>query len=724
MHGPAVAFPTTAESRPEPSLARRLYVRALDPECRLPSGALVDELRSELGRFRNAGQRPSDLAALREAATRWASQETARFVGLLDRAAGDPDREAVVRQAGLSAAPLALLSGAWLQWLSAPGNADDPPTLRVLGLYAADLGAGHPHASRGSAYLTVLRSLLLAEYATPPARLAQDQRVDDGSFYLPSVLLALSRRPDEFREELVGADHCLRTVGLLPVLALVRAAHPHTTRWESVDPSGVRQGGEGSGVELSLAAVGALLDTSSPERTPRLVAGFGWAMEALRGWHTSLYDRLESCLDPAYGMGELMRLRAREGAVYHHDFAMEGRSLSAWLTECRTDPAPFLGVLARSRMVKPGRSEASSLVNGLVGERGPMFRVFAPEDLAVVRRWIDSLPPRDAHAAERRPQPVVPPFAVPRLSWPTTAAEPEGSAPEDLRDAYWRLQGRTTSPAVHRWAREYVHGWLARSRHGIGRDGTTLPEHWPAEGLRPWLAAEHDRHGEEFERGNATEVPTREELVDSTVQLAPLTLIDGSWLQGFTDYTEASSEIGFSLFETYWDELGNGEPRLNHPLIYREVLAEMSVELPPTASREFARWSGFRDGSFELPVYWLAIGRFPRTFLPEVLGLNLAMELSGVGGSYRRARIALREHGFSTRFVDIHNTIDNVSSGHSAWAADAVDTYLSTVPASHLAQVWHRVRTGYRSLNPPSGLWARQAQRRARGSRTGKRFTR
>ncbi len=74
--------------------------------------------------------------------------------------------------------------------------------------------------------------------------------------------------------------------------------------------------------------------------------------------------------------------------------------------------------------------------------------------------------------------------------------------------------------------------------------------------------------------------------------------------------------------------------------------------------------------------------------MPEVLGLNLAMELSGVGGTYRRARLALKEYGFSTRFVDIHNTVDNVATGHSAWAADAIDTYLSSLLVSQGRARW------------------------------------
>ena len=141
----------------------------------------------------------------------------------------------------------------------------------------------------------------------------------------------------------------------------------------------------------------------------------------------------------------------------------------------------------------------------------------------------------------------------------------------------------------------------------------------------------------------------------------------------------------------------------------------MGFAVPPTASREFAFWPGFRESSLELPVYWLSVGRFPRTFMPEILGLNVAMELSGVGGSYRRSKIALQAYRFSTRFVDIHNTIDNVAAGHSAWAADAVDSYMAALPlstgAAARAQAWERIRVGYRSLNPPTGFWARQLAR-------------
>jgi hypothetical protein len=697
--------------------ASALFVRASDPETPFPDGDPIRLIRDELHRLPGAAEE-GDLAGLQGIAASWAGAERERFGLLLASVDGGDAQDALVRRAVLACAPLALRCGAWLQWMSAPGNADDPLVLHILSLYASDVGVGHPLASRGNAYLALLVHLRIAEHAVPVARLAGDRRIADRDFTIPALLLAMSRRPDDFRPEILGADLCLRTVGLLPALAMVRQLHPAAVDWVAVDPSTSRQPDRPTDLERS-QEIAALLLAEAPDR---VLLGFRWAFASIRAWSTSLLRELDEARDPGFEMAELLRLRAREGAIYHKSFTLQGKTLSEWLQASRTDPRPLLDVLASSKMVKPGRAEKSSLVNALVGEKGPMFRVFAPEDLVVIKRWINSLPATS-------PQPASPAVPTPELSPDLLAAlDSVGSQPDQeprsIREAYHLLQRRSATPVVQDYARRYVHGWLARARHGLSTSEDGLPERWTPAGLRPWLLEQHDRHDRDFEAGADVPVPSKEALIDSTIQLAPLTLIDGAWLQGFTDYEHVSSEQGHFLFETYWDELGNGEARLNHPLIYRQVLAEMDVEVPPTASREFAQWQGFRDTSFELPVYWLSIGRFPRTFLPELLGLNLAMELSGVGGSYRRARIALKKYGFSTRFVDIHNTIDNVATGHSAWAADAVDAYLASVPLSAgpdvLDGIWGRVRVGFRSLNPPSGYWARKAFRRASKISAGK----
>jgi hypothetical protein len=699
------------------SAFRRVYARSADPEASIPGGDLVELVRSELRRTTAAPARPLD-DLMRDAAD-WSSATAERFEAVGDSADQD-GRRLALRRVALGWAPLGVAAGAWLQWMTSPGNADATLPLRTLALYASDIGAGRPGAARGSVYLNLLRKLHASEYAVPLARLPGDMRIRDAAFRLPAVLLLMSRRPDDFGPEIVGADLCLRAVGFPPPLATARSQI--RADWAAIDYSLARDGGEPA--TQRCRAVADELVQDGPESTARVHAGFGWALTTLRETAESLHAELTASLEPGHAMAELMRLRAREASVYHGQVMLEDRPLAAWLRDCRDDPRPFLDVLARSRWVKPGSSATSPLVNGMIGERGPMFRIFSADDLTVIRRWIDGLtssgPATGTVAAP--PAAVTDPAGRHRLALlpDLLAAEPSaGLSPTGIRDAYHLLMSRSGGPALGSWSLRYVRGWLARSRHGADLRTGPLPPQWTSEGLRPWLQGQHDRHGVEFETTAEAPLPSRAAVVEDAVQTAPLTLIDGSWLQGFTDYELASSEIGYSLFATYWDELGNGEPGLNHPLINREVLQQMGVDLPPTSSAEFARWPGFRDTSFELPVYWLCIGRYPRTFLPEVLGLNLAMELSGVGGTYRRARLALREYGFSTRFVDIHNTIDNVATGHSAWAADAVDTLMSTLPDSSgpggRPEVWQRVRTGYRSLNPPGGPLARWACWRAAG---------
>lgn len=689
---------------------RNLYLRVVDPECWLPDDPTVDDLRVAL---RGSGRTPPkplhSLAAGQRAATEWSSAEAVRFRELVATAGTGETRQLMVRAAAISCAPLAVLSGAWLHGLTSPGNADDPLALRILAMYAGDIGVGRPHASRGSEYRNLLRRLRLSEFAGPAANLPL-LRIPDEAFALPALLMAMSRRPEGFHAELVGADLCLRSVGLLPALTVIRDELPDAVDWAALDPGSTLEHGR------------SVAETVASSAGQRVLLGFAWALDEVRDWSAWLRQRLDAVREPAHTMAELLRRRAREGAAYHRNFTLAGRTLSEWLHDARHDPEPLLRVLRESPLVRPGNADKSALVNGMIGPHGPMFRIFSVEDVVVIRRWIDSLADR-AHEPPVRADQVEPPAEV-GVTVPIGGPPETGRHRTDLRLAYHALQGRAPSAAMRWYALDYVRRWLDRARRGVRADGTLLPATWPADGLRPWLLDQHDKHARQFEAGSTegtgstdstASAQSREELVDSSVQLAPLTLIDGAWLLGFTDYELAATDVGYRLFDTYWDELGNGDPALNHPRIYRELLASMGVELAPTASLEFARWPGFRTESFELPVYWLSIGRFPKTFMPEVLGLNLAMELSGVGGSYRRAHVALKAHGFSTRFVDIHNTIDNVATGHSAWAADAIDSFmtagLSTLGNRARRDVWDRVLVGFRSLNPPRGTWARWTRR-------------
>ncbi|MEV0232682.1 iron-containing redox enzyme family protein [Nonomuraea sp. NPDC050786] len=695
---------------------RVLYVRASDPEEILLSNAMVDDLAQAIHGQGHAGEAHGEPVAeldhILRRAREWADAERECYRLIAESPRFADTQSSIVSRIALNSAPMALVSGAWLQWLVSSGNGDSELSTLVLGMYATDVGVGHPRSDRGSRYSDLLQDLGLASRAVPESRLAAEPQTLDCAFELPSVMLAMSRCGEEFLAELLGADVCLRWMGLLPPLGFLRNSLHIEARWDSID-----LGRQTRDTSLTIART---FIAANGGEAARLLHGAQWALARVQEWSNELRTDVENALDPAFEMAEMLRLRARQAAVYHDDFLLDGKSLRDWFLDARDGGAEgFMAALAASRLVKPGQPDGSRLLGSLVDAAGPMFRIFSPEDVGVIRRWIASLGKDNGQSAGSSPgagrSTTLETDGGESIGTDVSRTTPPGLAaarrvivddevPATIRLAYHRLLRRGDSPELRRYALTYVSDWLDRSRAGIERVRKP-PRTWQPGSLRKWLLDQHDEQDELFQAFGDLEAPARDLVIDTYVQMAPLNLIDGSWLSGFTDYRQASSDFGHFLFATYFDELGNGERRLNHPLIYRELMREMGFDLPPTASLEFADWPGFRDESFELPVYWLSINRFPRRFLPETLGLNLAMELSGVGGTYRRERFNVRAHGFSSEYFDIHNTIDNVATGHSAWAADAIEIYLAglctRLGAEAAEKSWERIRVGFRSLHPP-----------------------
>jgi hypothetical protein len=108
----------------------------------------------------------------------------------------------------------------------------------------------------------------------------------------------------------------------------------------------------------------------------------------------------------------------------------------------------------------------------------------------------------------------------------------------------------------------------------------------------------------------------------------------------------------------------------------------------------------------------MAISQFPNEFLSELLGLNMAIELSGLGKVYLRLADELRYWGINPAIVNLHTTIDNTASGHAALAQQAIALHLDSVAANageaHMQQHWRRVYTGYCSLHSAAAFfkWA------------------
>jgi len=226
---------------------------------------------------------------------------------------------------------------------------------------------------------------------------------------------------------------------------------------------------------------------------------------------------------------------------------------------------------------------------------------------------------------------------------------------------------------------------------------------WDA--LDDWVTKVHRRQVESYlPLDGAPPLQSREETIAMTTQLAPFLLIDGAWLQFVSNAVSSHRSLVGKLFNIYADEVGHGDCAANHPNLFRTLLESMGVSLPEVGSRAFCDWPGFGDLTFRFPAYVLAISQFPHRFLPELIGLNLAIELSGVGGSYREELDRLQYYGFDPRIAQIHNAVDNPAAGHTAWSREVVRQYLDdcleTGGPSRVQAEWERIWLGYHTLSP------------------------
>jgi hypothetical protein len=165
-------------------------------------------------------------------------------------------------------------------------------------------------------------------------------------------------------------------------------------------------------------------------------------------------------------------------------------------------------------------------------------------------------------------------------------------------------------------------------------------------------------------------------------QVAPSKLVDGAWLFGTVRH--AADWRYHGLIRTYLEELGDGDPSLNHVTLYRALLAEHDC----LATHELA------DELYLQGAIQLALGQASEDFLPEVIGYNLGYEQLPL--HLLITAFELNELGIDPYYFTLHVTIDNAGSGHAHKAVAAV---LDMLPGgADNAAFLQRLRTGY-SLN-------------------------
>ncbi|MNO45997.1 hypothetical protein D3C76_362770 [compost metagenome] len=162
-------------------------------------------------------------------------------------------------------------------------------------------------------------------------------------------------------------------------------------------------------------------------------------------------------------------------------------------------------------------------------------------------------------------------------------------------------------------------------------------------------------------------------------QVAPTKAVDGAWLHGTLSHWRDPRYHG--LIRTFLEELGDGDPRCNHVLIYQRLLSRLGcLESIPLADERYLQ------GAVQL-----ALGACTEHFLPEVIGYNLGYEQPPLHLLITTHELA--ELGIDGHYFQLHVTIDNAASGH---ACKAIQAFNQLCPQQGADAFYRRVRRGYR----------------------------
>jgi hypothetical protein len=295
-------------------------------------------------------------------------------------------------------------------------------------------------------------------------------------------------------------------------------------------------------------------------------------------------------------------------------------------------------------------------------------------------------------------------------------------------ELYYCCANSDLHPAIHVFGRVFVSEVFSQLEQAMASDARLNSQHPPPYSERSVaeiVAAQHEKNvrsrrsvsrgsgadpraaGSEFRRGPTPASAERcargpdparsepEASGDEVNEDVPsiIQVFDGSWLQGFADVERADFEEYGWLFRIYASEHGDGDWDYNHCQIFRRAFAQLGpdVMLPKTDRRLY--------DLFDIgvaAVTTLAVALNTRRFMPEILGINLGIEATGVGGSYMDQWKNARGPGARWRALAwrLHNSIDNYADGHTRWSLSAVQSFMRRVKdatPSAVEREWQKI---------------------------------
>lgn len=608
-------------------------------------------------------------------------------------------------------APIYFTEMAWLPSIAQTATNQTPLVIDLMAMYL--------RLTEGNQGIAVSRTIyhahLLANGIELPAlhtlAFVKQPDVGDEIFDFAAVQLALAQFPRVLFPEILGF-----TLSYCQTPSLPEQLFPDNDG-EMPNFVTARSGRRKQETTALTAIIKAYLSEFSQQTDDlwqRIQTGFWLHQQHIAACDHRITALLHTELSPRQAVEKLLATLMPNAIGHHGKIRLGSKTLDEWFKETPFKSANFLASLLLSPYVDREKPEHSKLLR-LFEFNGPMFGVLDGNGKAVLKNWLLSeLNPGLTQSKKHKTANYkvglksIPSDTAPKQAISDNQVEHGDIAQENYailsnRQLYFYLVNSDLYPEALPTAKNRVNRILVWAK-----TFNRLPfRDYSHQAFGDYIKSIYRHEVDNYKPLSNKPSLSKNAYVWGIEQFAPTILTDGSWLQGVQqlDYYPTHS-VGTLLHKIYQDETGNGILAQNHPHIYQELLTSLGLKWPPISDKGFANHPGFLDSAFDIPVYLMAISKFPCTLLPELLGLNMAIEISGLGNIYLRLSEELKFWGINPAIVDVHTSIDNLSSGHSALAIKAIQTYLDEVATCYgdavMQEHWRRIYTGYCSLQTAS----------------------
>ena len=612
--------------------------------------------------------------------------------------------------------PSALLDGCWLQNISLASNCHDEIIASLFHHYSEKIGDSHTEKHYGNQYRNLLNSLKVNLPEVNTRVFTTNSALKDSAFTGPVLQLALSLFPRTHLPELIGFSLGHAVSGSQHLLGLLKdefqKQHCDTEYIEYYGHSKKTDENISYLQDVVFTYINTIDDQQRQKHWQRIWTGLVAQVLSEKALIDSVLLELTSplALSPHEKMLAMVTEKAPYAKNMHRQKRFGKRYIDDWFAEEPFDAEGFLQALVNSPYINNKSPEKSTLITRSVSFGGPMFRIFTTTEQTIIDEWVMSLKDSSEELADiqnkesQQKKPTLDKATITPPYKTNTQVSPDLATYANCkkRELYYYFVNADIYPDIKPTAQRVASAYFKSAKTAMNK--SKLPE------LQQFFEYSHDEFDKRVMAIYESETEAYQPLVGhSTVpreimvwfvqQYAAFTMADGAWVQSIAKAGSSHTELSAGLFQIYSDEVGNADPVMNHPNVYRKMLEGEGIHMPPTASKEFALQPELLDFAFDLPLLTLSISMFPKKMLPEIIGVNLGIELSGLGKDYMTIIDELKFWKIDPYFFTLHLTIDNIASGHTAVAMRSVHLYLDQILNSQgyeqMQQDWERIWVAY-----------------------------